>query len=87
MRKMNILGAAFLLGFFCNTAAAVVPNPTVIGPIPATAPPGDPSHAYPFFDDGRSGGFRLCRGGILPTRYGQSVQHADDAAGHGKHHR
>ncbi len=26
-----------------------VPNPTVIGPIPATAAPGDPSHNYPFF--------------------------------------
>jgi hypothetical protein len=49
MRKMNMVGAAFLLGFFCNTAAAVVPNPTVTGPIPAAAPPGDPSHAYPFY--------------------------------------
>jgi hypothetical protein len=26
-----------------------VPNPTVTGPIPANAPPGDPSHDYPFF--------------------------------------
>lgn len=26
-----------------------VPNPTVIGPIPALVPPGDPSHNYPFF--------------------------------------
>jgi hypothetical protein len=26
-----------------------VPVPTVTGPIPATAPPGDPSHDYPFF--------------------------------------
>ncbi len=30
-------------------AGPAVPNPTVIGPIPATAPPGDPSHDYPFF--------------------------------------
>lgn len=28
---------------------AVVPNPTVVGPIAATALPGDPSRAYPFF--------------------------------------
>ena len=30
-------------------AGAVVPNPKVMGPIPATVPPGDPSHNYPFF--------------------------------------
>jgi hypothetical protein len=30
-------------------AAASVPNPVVIGPIAATAAPGDPSHDYPFF--------------------------------------
>jgi hypothetical protein len=30
-------------------AAAPVPNPTVIGPIPQNAPPGDPSHDYTFF--------------------------------------
>jgi hypothetical protein len=29
--------------------ATFVPNPVVIGPIPATASPGDPSHDYPFF--------------------------------------
>jgi hypothetical protein len=46
MGKINTACAAFLLGFCCNTA---VPNPTVIGPIPATAAPGDPSHNYPFF--------------------------------------
>ena len=28
--------------------AVVVPNPTVTGPIPNGAPPGDPSHDYPF---------------------------------------
>ena len=49
MRSMNMVGAALLLGFYCNTGLAGVPNPTVIGPIPATAPPGDPSHGYPFF--------------------------------------
>jgi len=29
--------------------SAAVPNPVVIGPIPATGPPGNPSHDYPFF--------------------------------------
>ena len=29
--------------------AGAVPNPTVTGPIPANATPGDPSHDYPFF--------------------------------------
>ena len=35
-------------------AGAAVPDPEVVGPIPATVPPGDPSHGYPFFasDDG-----------------------------------
>jgi hypothetical protein len=28
---------------------SAVANPIVVGPIPATAPPGDPSHDYPFF--------------------------------------
>ena len=50
MKKINVMSAAFLLGFYCcSTGMAGVPNPTVIGPIPATAPPGDPSHNYPFF--------------------------------------
>lgn len=30
-------------------AASQVPNPIVVGPIPVSAPPGDPSHDYPFF--------------------------------------
>ena len=30
-------------------AAGTVPNPKVIGPVPPTAQPGDPSHGYPFF--------------------------------------
>ena len=37
---------AILLGLGLS---ATVSNPVVIGPIPATAPPGDPSHDYPFF--------------------------------------
>lgn len=50
MRTVNAVGAALLLGFYCcNTGMAAVPNPTVMGPIPATAAPGDPSHSYPFF--------------------------------------
>ena len=32
-----------------TAAQAAVPNPTVTGPIAATAIPGDPSHNYPFF--------------------------------------
>ena len=49
MRAVNTLGAALLLGFYCNAGLAGVPNPTVTGPIPETAAPGDPSHNYPFF--------------------------------------
>ena len=37
---------AVLLG---GGLSAAVPNPVVVGPIPAPAPPGDPSHDYPFF--------------------------------------
>ena len=36
---------------FCGVAAtghAVIPNPTLSGPIAATAPPGDASRNYPF---------------------------------------
>jgi hypothetical protein len=39
---------ALALGALAPPAAAI-PNPTVTGPIPATAPPGDPSRNYPFF--------------------------------------
>ena len=42
------LSAILLLAFTTATEAAI-PSPTVIGPIPATAPLGDPSHNYPFF--------------------------------------
>src|SRR5262245_11549952 len=40
-----------VLGFAVCIPAPVgaVPNPTVTGPIPANAAPGDPSHDYPFF--------------------------------------
>jgi hypothetical protein len=30
-------------------SATLVPNPSLIGPIPATVPAGDPSHNYPYF--------------------------------------
>jgi Alpha/beta hydrolase domain len=32
-----------------GVAAAAVPNPAVTGPVPATVPPGNPAHDYPFF--------------------------------------
>jgi hypothetical protein len=52
-----VLSLAYALTGSAATAAtaavaappAVVPSPTVIGPIPATAPPGDASRDYPFF--------------------------------------
>jgi len=34
---------------FCHAAVAQVPNPTVTGPIPETAQPGDPSRDHTFF--------------------------------------
>lgn len=47
------IGLAFSLSLVLALAGtavmAQVPNPTVTGPIPATASPGDPSHNYPFF--------------------------------------
>jgi Alpha/beta hydrolase domain len=46
---ITALGVVTLGALGQTAAAAAVPNPTVIGPIPATAPPGDPSHNYPFF--------------------------------------
>ena len=44
-----ILVLAVILAPGALDAAAPVPNPTVIGPIPQNAPPGDPSHDYTFF--------------------------------------
>jgi len=55
MKKLFIfclmITASFCLVVTANTAdvVAAVPNPTVTGPIPATATPGDPSRNYPFF--------------------------------------
>jgi hypothetical protein len=43
------MAALAVLSVGAQTVGAVVPNPKVIGPIPAAAPPGDPSHNYPFF--------------------------------------
>jgi hypothetical protein len=46
------LSRAALAATFLMASAAVfaqVPNPTVAGPIAATAQPGDPSRNYPFF--------------------------------------
>jgi hypothetical protein len=41
--------APLVLALPVPTAGAVVPNPVVTGPIPQSAPPGDPSHDYVFF--------------------------------------
>jgi len=52
IRSHTLLSAAALAAL-CLLAAtpvlAQVPNPTVTGPIPENAPPGDPSHDYTFF--------------------------------------
>lgn len=49
MKRGLMVSALILLGAVAATAQMVtVPSPTVIGPIPATAVPGDPSHNYPF---------------------------------------
>lgn len=57
-----VMAAAGLAGAWSVGAgspkAAPGPSPTVIGPIPATAPPGDPSHDYPFFSSTRDLGSR-----------------------------
>jgi hypothetical protein len=45
-----LVGAAVCsVSLFMSFEAHAVPNPIVTGPIPATAPLGDPSHNYPFF--------------------------------------
>jgi Alpha/beta hydrolase domain len=51
MKRQICIGICFVLlvAFAQAAGAASVPNPTVIGPIRATASPGDPSHDYPFF--------------------------------------
>ncbi len=40
-----------------GSARAAVPDPTLTGPIPQNAPPGDPSHDYTFFTDQSVGDF------------------------------
>ncbi|MEV7042385.1 alpha/beta hydrolase domain-containing protein [Amycolatopsis sp. NPDC051061] len=60
--RVLLVAAALLAGMVTGPAAATgsapasppagpaaVPSPVVAGPIPAKAPPGDPSHDYPFF--------------------------------------
>ena len=51
MSRTRLLAAAMLVAgaVLPARAAAEAPNPVVTGPIAATAPLGDPSHAYPFF--------------------------------------
>jgi hypothetical protein len=50
MHRTTLLLLAALLGglLLAGPSLAVVPNPTVTGPIPPNATPGDPSHDYPF---------------------------------------
>jgi hypothetical protein len=47
-----------LVALSLGAAWADVPNPTVTGPIPQNAPPGDPSHDYTFFTDQGVGDFQ-----------------------------
>jgi hypothetical protein len=51
MYRLWCVGTWFVSLAVCSVAAsaAAIPNPTVTGPIPANAKPGDPSHDYPFF--------------------------------------
>ena len=46
----SLLAASFIAGgaLVASAVQAAVPNPTVIGPIPVGAPPGSPSHDYPW---------------------------------------
>ncbi len=47
---LNRIGIAATISIALAAALmGAVPNPIVTGPIPATVPPGDPSHDYPFF--------------------------------------
>jgi hypothetical protein len=48
MNRQVCLGI-WILSLAALVRAASVPNPKVIGPIPANAEPGHPSHDYPFF--------------------------------------
>jgi hypothetical protein len=49
MLSILISATVCLVSLFNSFEAHAVQNPIVTGPIPATAPPGDPSHNYPFF--------------------------------------
>lgn len=46
LQRFALISGCLLAQF---ASPATVSNPTVTGPIAALAPPGDPSHAYPFF--------------------------------------
>src|SRR5204863_1230520 len=48
LRHLIALACAILTASFSSLALAAVPNPTVSGPIPARAAPGDKSHDYPW---------------------------------------
>jgi hypothetical protein len=82
----RIYAACSLLSLATLAAAGSVPNPNVIGPIPANAQPGDPSHDYPFF----STAVDLASHGYIEEEFffegaSQSLRHA--GAGHRCHHR
>src|SRR5262245_29430970 len=48
-RSVHAAAGLAMLVAIAAPAVAAVPNPTVTGPIPVKAPPGDPSHDYPQF--------------------------------------
>src|SRR5213595_227631 len=48
-RLLAVAAMAFIADVAIVPAAIAVNSPTVTGPIPSTAPVGDPSHGYPFF--------------------------------------
>ena len=51
MKRLSFLASCWLwsCALVHPVGAGSVPNPKVIGPVPVTAKPGDPSHNYPFF--------------------------------------
>jgi hypothetical protein len=59
MQRIHAIAAVLftVAALWLGAAQAVVPNPTVTGPIPENAPPGDPSHDYTFFSDESVGDF------------------------------
>ena len=52
--RLHLFGFVLSFLFASTFAAAAVPNPTVTGPIPSKAPPGDPSHNYPWLATGHN---------------------------------